>query len=260
MFVDHYYKTAIGASYSPSTTSTSKTTETTSTSTGSNGKDPSSSLGTAAIGGIAAGAGLIICIFLGLLVWLCMRRRKSARFAASQQLAQHAPPTFNTQGGTPMQQHQQYQSVPQQDNSFQGNGQYQPTQGYFGGPIDPSKESAAYSHVSPIASPVASTVDPAARPFSEVSSQHPIEAGQTMQGQQHLSPPVPGHAGPLAGGRGAQDYYKHPQSPNNTEVDGTQGNPGLPHGSTLGVNEVDGTQGNPGVPYTQQHPGPHEMH
>lgn len=160
-----------------------------------------------------------------------------------------------------MKQQQQYHSVPQQDSNVQGNGQYQPTQDYSSNPTDPSKESAAYSNVSPIASPVPSNVDPAARPFSAVSSQHPSEGGQTKQVQQHLGPPVPGYAGPLAGGGVAQDYYKQPQSPNITEVDGTRGNPGVPRGSRPGVNEVDGTQGNPGVPYTQQqYPGPYEMH
>lgn len=174
-------------------------------------------------------------------------------------------------------QQQQYQSVPQQDNS-----QYQPAQGYFSPPPIPGKDSGPFTHVSPIGSPAPSTVDPAARPFSLVSSNHPSEGGQTIQTQQQqrLNPPVPGYAGPLAGGGGgaaqdyykqptspnagggaARDYYKQPQSPNIGEVDGTQGNPGVPHGAQQGANEVDGTQGNPGVPYhQQQYNGPYEMH
>ena len=79
---------------------------------------------------------------------------------------------------------------------------------------------------------------------------------------------MPGYPGPLAGagagagaGGAAQNYYKPPLSPNSTEVDGTQGNPGVPHGAQQGANEVDGTQGNPGVPYNQQqYHGPYEMH
>ena len=273
-FLDHFYITAIGSSYVESTATgtvareTSKPSSTRSiTGTTSNDDDKDNgnghtSLSSAAIGGIIAGAGCVLCVLVGLLVWFCIRRRKRARLAASQQLAQHAAPTYNPQGGAPMQQQQTgYQSVPQQDNNFYGNSHSQPPQGYFGGPTDPSKNSGPYAHVSPVGSPAPSTVDPAARPFSTVSSQHPSEGGQTAQGQQHLSPPIPGYAGPLAGGVAAQDYYKQPQSPNVNEVDGTQGNPGVPQGYRPGPNEVDGTQGNPGVPYThQQHPGPYEMH
>ena len=69
-----------------------------------------------------------------------------------------------------------------------------------------------------------------------------------------------GYAGPLAGGV-THDFYKQPASPNVMEVDGTQGNPGVPYGSQQNFNEVDGTQGNPGVPYNRQHyQGPYEMH
>ena len=150
-----------------------------------------------------------------------------------------------------------YQPVPQQDTQYHGSGQFQPTQsGYFGGPTDPGKDSNAYTHVSPVGSPSPSNVDPVARPFSAVSSPHPSDAGT----QQHLGPPVAGYAGPLAGGA-VHDYYKQSNSPTITEVDGTHGNPGVPHGHQQGANEVDGTQGNPGVPYSQQqYTGPYEMH
>ena len=77
-----------------------------------------------------------------------------------------------------------------------------------------------------------------------------------MPGEQrpvNLSPPIPGGA--------AQEYYKQPNSPTITEVDGTQGNPGVPYGQQPSRMEVDGTQGNPGVPYDQHgYHGPYEMH
>ena len=151
-----------------------------------------------------------------------------------------------------------YQPVPQQDSQYHGSGDFQPTQaGYFGGPTEPNKDNGVYAHVSPVASPSLSKVDPVARPFSTVSSQ-PSESTIT---QQHLSPPIPGFPGPLAGGAAQPtSYYKQPHSPTITEVDGTQGNPGVPYGYNGGANEVDGTQGNPGVPYTQHHHGPYEMH
>lgn len=229
--------------------------------TSGNNDDGSGSTGlaTAAIGGIAAGVGLVFCAVVGFFIWCCLRRRKRARLAASQSMTQHAPPTYASPAPTPMQQQPQpnYQPVPQQDTHFAGSGQFQPTHaGYYGGPTEPSKDSNAYTHVSPIGSPSPSNVEPVARPFSVVSSQ-PTDAGTQ---QQRLSPPLPGYAGPMAGG-GVQNNYPSPISPTATEVDGTQGNPGVPHGYRQGFNEVDGTQGNPGVPYTQQvNRGPYEMH
>ena len=216
-------------------------------------------LGAAAIGGIAAGAGLVICLIIGLLVWCCLRRRKRARLAASQNMAQHAPPTFAQPQPMDQQSQTTYQPVPQQDTQYHGSGQFQPTQsGYFGGAQDPQKDPGAFTHVSPVGSPSPSTIDPAARPFSMVSTQHPHDGTQTKQ---HLSPPLPGYAGPLAGGGAAQEYYKQPSSPSVTEVDGTQGNPGVPYGSQQRMNEVDGTQGNPGVPHHEHYyHGPYEMH
>lgn len=174
-------------------------------------------------------------------------------------MTQHAPATYVPPAPAPIQQQPQpnYQPVPQQDTPYHGSGQFQPTQaGYFGGPSDPSKDSNVYTHVSPVGSPSPSNVEPVTRPFSVVSSQHPTDGGTQPQ---RLSPPVPGYTGPMAGG--VQNHNQSPVSPTATEVDGTQGNPGVPHGYGQGVNEVDGTQGNPGIPYTQQgYRGPYEMH
>ncbi|KAG7008101.1 GTpase-activating protein GYP7 [Physcia stellaris] len=238
----------------------SSTSSSPSSSTGyGNDNSGSTGLAAAAIGGIAAGVGLVFCAVVGFFIWCCLRRRKRARIAASQNMTQHAPPTFVSPAPAPIQQQQQlqpnYQPVPQQDTPYHGSGQFQPTQaGYFGGPSD-GKDSNAYTHVSPVGSPSPSKVEPITRPFSVVSSQHPTDGGTQPQ---RLSPPVPGYAGPMAGG---QNYNQSPVSPTATEVDGTQGNPGVPHGYGQGINEVDGTQGNPGVPYTQQgYRGPYEMH
>jgi len=211
-------------------------------------------------------------------VFFCLRSRKRKRLAASQAMASHAPPTYQP---PPMQQQQTsyqqqqtsyqqqqpgyqqpqpgyqqpqtgYQSVPQQDPPYQGSPDYQPTHaGYFGGPTDPPKSEGAHSHVSPVGTPSPSNIE--SRPFSIVSSQHPSEQ-RPMGG---LSPPV---ASARPDGGAAQEYYKQPNSPTMTEVDGTQGNPGVPHGQQPGRLEVEGTAGNPGVPYDQQHyQGPYEM-
>ena len=274
-YLADYYVTAIGSTLAPTTdpfanakatdSSGSEPTSTRSSSgssSSSDDDDKNTGLAAAAIGGIAAGAGLVICAILGLLTWCCLRRRKRARIAASQNVNPNAPAAFAPQGPPPMQQQPQanYQPVPQQDSQYHGSEQFQPTQsGYFGGPTEPNKDNGAYTHISPVVSPSLSKVDPVARPFSTVSSQ-PSESTQT---QQHLGPPIPGYAGPLAGGAAAQptNYYKQPHSPTITEVDGTQGNPGVPYGYNGGANEVDATQGNPGVPYSQYHnSGPYEMH
>lgn len=249
-------------SSSPSSFGFSSSSSTSSSSTGGDVSNNSGSAGlaAAAIGGIAAGVGLVFCAVVGFFIWCCLRRRKRARIAASQNMTQHAPPTYVPPAPAPIQQQQQlqpnYQPVPQQDTPYHGSGQFQPTQaGYFGGPSD-GKDSNAYTHVSPVGSPSPSKVEPVTRPFSVVSSQHPADGGTQPQ---RLSPPVPGYAGPMAGG--LQNHNHSPVSPTATEVDGTQGNPGVPHGYGQGINEVDGTQGNPGVPYTQQgYRGPYEMH
>ena len=249
-----YYITAIGSTLAPTTdplaftadSSRSATTISPSFSRSSSTNDPGDAethtgLAAAAIGGIAAGAGLVVCAILGFLIWCCLRRRKRSRIAASPNGIQNTPQAYAQQGPPPMQQQTQpnYQPVAQQDPQFHGSGQFQPTQaGYFGGPTEPSKDNGAYTHVSPVTSPALSKVDPVARPFSTVSSQ-PSEGTLT---QQHLGPPVPGYPGPLAGGAAQPaSYYKQPHSPT--------------------ITEVDGTQGNPGVPYSQHHhSGPYEMH
>ena len=270
-YLADYYSTAIGSTLAPSanllsytgatslpetatdsaTASSHSSTVGSSSSTSSNNDDDDNSAGLAgaAIGGIAAGISVLVCAVAGIIVFFCLRSRKRKRLAASQAMT-HAPPSYQP---PPMQQQQTgYQSVPQQDNQFQGSPNYQPTQaGYFGGPTDPQKDQGTYSHVSPVGSPSPSNVEP--RPFSTVSSQPGYE-----QRPNNLSPPVPGAIG---GGGAAQEYYKPPNSPTVTEVDGTQGNPGVPHGHQPGVLEVDGTAGNPGVPYDHQHyQGPYEMH
>ena len=261
-YLADYYLTAIGSTLAPTSDSflTHRATDTaanvvgpTATPSPSDDNDNTSTgLAAAAIGGIAAGAGLLVCFILGIIIFFCLRSRKRKRIAASQPVvASNAPPAYQP---PPMQQQTAYQSqqqaayqpIPQKDNQFHGSPDYQPTQsGYFGGPTEPSKDSA-HSYISPIGSPSPSNVTP--RPFSAISSQHPGE-----QPAARVSPPVPGSA--------AQDYYKQPNSPTTPEVDGTQGNPGVPHGQQPSRMEVDGTQGNPGVPYSQQHyPGPYEMH
>ena len=279
-YLADYYITAIGSTLAPTTdpfasakatfaadSSRSVPTSSQSSSGSSSSSDNDSDddntntgLASAAIGGIAAGAGLVICAVLGLLIWCCLRRRKRARLAASNNVIQNAPPVYAQPSPPPMQQQTPaYQPVSQQDSQYHGSGQFQPTQsGYFGGPTEPSKDNGAPTHVSPVVSPSLSKVDPVSRPFSTVSSQ-PSDSIQTLQ---HLSPPVPGYSGPLAGGTTqSTSYYKQPHSPTITEVDGTQGNPGVPHGFNGGASEVDGTQGNPGVPHApHQYPGPYEMH
>ncbi|KAL8791663.1 MAG: hypothetical protein Q9195_005746 [Heterodermia aff. obscurata] len=242
---------AADSTSSEPTSSRSTSSSSFSSSDDSDDDNTNTGLASAAIGGIAAGAGLVICAILGFIIWCCLRRRKRARLAASSSshtMTQNnaPPPVFAPQGPPPMQQPTQpnYQPVPQQDpTQYHGSGQFQPTQaGYYGGPTEPTKDSGAYTHVSPVASPALSNVDPVgARPFSTVSS-------QPSESTQHLQP---------------TSYYKQPHSPTITEVDGTQGNPGVPHGwnGGGGANEVDGTQGNPGVPYGQRlNSGPYEMH
>ena len=275
-FLGDYYSTAIGSTFSlapasfssqsqatgaaesaSSASSASRSTHShavgSSTSTSSSITESSRNNGTglaqAAIDGIAAGVSLLVCVVAGVIVFFCLRSRKRKRLAASQAIASHAPPTYQP---PPMQQHQTgYQTVPQQDTQFQGSPNYQPTQaGYYGGPSDPQKTEGAYSHVSPVGSPSPSAAEP--RPFSVVSTQPTID-----QRPMNLSPPLTG-ARPSGGA--AQEYYKQPVSPTVTEVDGTQGNPGVPHGRQQGVLEVDGTSGNPGVPYDQHYHGPYEMH
>ena len=268
-FLADYYVTAVGSTLAPTTdpfsyakvtgaassaasaTESSHSSKSSSSSTSNNGNNDNNGAGlaAAAIGGIAAGIGLV-CLVVGVIVFFCLRSRKRKRIAASQAVASHAPPSYQP---PPMQQQQTgYQSVPQQDSQLQGSPKHQPPQaGYFGGPTEPQKSEGIYTHVSPVGSPSPSQVDP--RPFSMVSSQH---AGE--QRPMNLSPPVPGAMG---GGGPSQEYYKQPTSPMVTEVDGTQGNPGVPHGHQPGVLEVDGTSGNPGVPYDQHHyRGPYEMH
>ena len=263
-YLADYYITAIGSTLAPtsdpfqSTYATDSATASATmpvhpfSTTSTSDDDTSTGLAAAAIGGIAAGAGLVICCIIGLIIFFCLRSRKRKRIAASQPMAAgHPPPAYQPppmQQQIPYQSQQQtdYQPVPQKDNQFHGSPDYQPTQhGYFGGPTEPSKDSAL-SHVSPLGSPSPSNMTP--RPFSAISSQHPDE-----QRPARVSPPL--HGSP------AQDYYKQPNSPTTTEVDGTQGNPGVPHGQQPGRIEVDGTQGNPAVPYDQHHyQGPYEMH
>jgi len=284
-FLADYYVTAIGSTLAPTTDpfSYAKATAVAGSATGSASSRtsplqtyPTSSstsyytsngLAAAAIGGIAAGISLLVCVVAGVIVFFCLRSRKRKRLAASQAMASHAPPTYQPppmqqqQTGyqppnyppPPMQQQQtSYHSVPQQDPQFQSSPNYQPTQaGYFGGPTDPRKSEGTHSHVSPIAAPSPVNVD--SRTFSMVSSQHPGE-----QRPMNLSPPVPTSARPDGGA--AQEYYTQANSPTVTEVDGTQGNPGVPHGQQPSRLEVEGTAGNPGVPYDQQHyQGPYEM-
>lgn len=245
---------ATGSASGGSHTSTVGSFSSTSSNNVSNHGDGGPALASATIGGIGAGAGVLVCAVAGVIVFFCLRSRKRKRLAASQAIASHASPTHQP---PPMQQQQQqqqtgYQSVPQQDSQFQGSPDYQPTHnGYYGGPTDPQKNQGAYSHVSPIESPSPSTADP--RPFSMASSP-PGSEYRPMS----LSPPVPGT---MEAGSAVQEYYKRPISPVVTEVDGTQGNPGVPQGQQLGRMEVDGTGGNPGVPHDQQHyHGPYEMH
>lgn len=267
-FLPDYYLTAIGSTLT--TASDSLASETAGSATAANTgstvrpqsssfttgtSDASTGLAAAAIGGIAAGIGLLVCFVLGLVIFFCLRSRKRKRLAASQNISQnmagHAPPTY--QPPPMMQQHQQQQQqqqtghhpIPHQDNQFQGSPNDQPTQsGYFGGPTDPVKDSA-FTHVSPIGSPSPNNMTP--RPFSAISSQH---SGEQRLGT--LSPPVPVGL--------AQDHYKTPNSSTTIEVDGTQGNPGVPLGQQPARMEVDGTQGNPGVPHDQHHyQGPYEI-
>ena len=261
-FLADYYLTAIGSTLvstsgafasettgSPTATNTGSTVRSSQPSSFTTGPSgDSTGLAAAAIGGIAGGIGLLVCFIIGLVIFFCLRSRKRKRIAASQNMAGHAPPTYQP---APMQQQQQqqqpgHQPFPPNDNQFQGSPNYQPTQsGYFGGPTDPLKDSA-YSHVSPIGSPSPSNMAPP-RPFSTISGQHP---GEQRPGS--LSPPVPEGI--------AQEYYKPPNSATTVEVDGTQGNSGVPQGQQPGRLEVDGTQGNPGVPHDQQrYQGPYEM-
>lgn len=259
-YLADYYLTAIGSTLAPSTdpasnakapgtavtqgaTSTPFSSSSLSSSINDNNDNSSTGLAAAAIGGIAAGAGILICCIIGIIIFFCLRSRKRKRIAASQAMGGHTRPADQLQ----MQQQQTgYQSVPQQDTQYQGSLGLQPTTaGYYGGPTDPSKL-GAHSLVSPVTSP--SPSNSTVRPFSTVSSE--VLSEQRPAGFNH---PVPGGV--------ARDYYGQPNSRNRTEVDGTKGNPGVPHGQQPGRMEVDGTQGNPGVPYDQHHhQGPYEMH
>ncbi|KAL8823715.1 MAG: hypothetical protein Q9191_005608 [Dirinaria sp. TL-2023a] len=248
-FLADYYLTAIGSTLiSASNSFPSRTTGSAATAnTGLNvqptssfttsSDDDSTGLAAAAIGGIAAGVGLLVCFVAGLIIFFCLRSRKRKRIAASQSMAGHAPPTYQSPPvmQQPQQQQQQTeaQPIPQKDDQFQGSPNQQPPQfGYFGGPTDPVKD-GVYSHVSPVASPSPSNMTP--RPFSTVSSQHPGE-----QRPASVSPPIPENVG--------QGYYKPPNSSTTAEVDGTQGNRGVPQGQQPGRMEVDGTQGLCAVP------------
>ena len=209
----------------------------------------SAGLAAAAIGGICAGVG-VLAVILGVIIFFCIRRRRNNRIRDAQQQSAAAQAAYG--GPAPMQQQSPgYQPVPQQDGQYLSPGAqqsqpqpqpqpYAPTQqGYF----DPSK-SPANTYVTPV-SP-ASNGDPRQSMYTGSGVTSPVPTA----GQQPTPPPVPAN----------ESYYKPPQNANTMEVDGTQGNPGVPHGGQHGYQEVDGTKGNPGVPYHQgKQQGPYEI-
>lgn len=205
----------------------------------------SAAIGAAAIGGICVGVG-VLSIVLGVIIFLCIRRRRNNRIKQAQQQTAAANPGYG--GPPPMQQQSPgYQPVPQQDGQYLSPGQtqqppsYAPTQqGY----LDPSKSPATTY----------------ATPVSPGSTHDPRQS--TFAGSGIVSPaPTTGPQQPQSPVQGGDLYYKPPSNPNTMEVDGTQGNPGVPHGGQQQFQEVDGTQGNPGVPHHQgQQPyGPYEV-
>ena len=227
----------------------------TSSSSTSDSYSNSTGLAAAAIGGICAGVG-VISIILGLLVWFCIRRRRNNRIKQAQQ--QTAAANAGGYGGpAPPQMQQQspgYQPVPQQDGQYLSpNGapyppayapqQQQQQQGYFS---DPSK-SPVVAHVTPM-SP-SSMHDPRQ---SIMSGSGVVSPAPTSPHPQQQSPPIM---------QGRDSYYQAPANPHTMEVDGTQGNPGVPHGGQQQYQEVDGTQSNPGVPHhgAGHQQGPYEV-
>ena len=257
-FLNDFYATAIGSTLAGASTdpfSFSRTGAPVTVTKGStsptytresNNDAKSSTIGAAAIGGICAGVG-VISIILGVIIFFCIRRRRNNKIKQAQQ--QTAAANAGYGGSPPMQQQSPgYQPVPQQDGQYLSPGQnqyppsYPPTQQEY---FDPSKTPAT-TYATPV-SPN-STHDPRQSTFagSGVTSPSPTNGQQQKQPQ---SPVL-----------GKDSYYKPPGNPNTMEVDGTQGNPGIPHGGQQQFQEVDGTQGNPGVPHQQGQPhGPYEV-
>jgi len=282
-YLNDYYVTAIGSTLASETTdpfgygatveqvaaSTASATSTSSSGStfASTTTDNSSSHGLSltAIDGIAAGISVGGVLILGLIAFFCVRQRKRRRLAAAsvpfQNTAQPQPMQQQPMQPAVMQQQEPqglppkafdgYQAVAQQEQAPQytqypsppSQSQPQPQQpqqqqtGYF---PPPSAASAISPQTTGASDPRLSTANNTLlSPASDTSTDH------------------------------RQSSYKTPVSPTVTEVDGTMGNPGVPHGGhgiagqtqpggSPSAQEIDGRVG-ASMTGPSEHEGPFEL-